>query len=302
MPRLLLVDDNQRIHQIVETLLAATDIELTCAASGAEALELASAGGYDVALVDTTMQGMDGWELLERLRAAPATARMPIAMMAGVLDVVDPERVDRAPIQGFLKKPVELRDLADRVRTLMATPVPAPAGDILATVPHLKLADHPLPEASDILLLEPGDVLEEPAEEPFVGLSEEPAAEPSPEAMPGLELEELDLESLKGLALEPPAPPAPEAVPEPEPAMEAAAPAEDFMEFTAEDAMPDLGPALDVPEPALPEMDREPGPFGDPTPVNPLPADWSDESDTLLDLGAEAPWTAPAPAEAPADP
>lgn len=301
MPRLLLVDDNQRIHQIVETLLAATDIELTCAASGAEALELASAGDYDVALVDTTMQGMDGWELLERLRSAPATARMPIAMMAGVLDVVDPEMAERAPIQGFLKKPVELRDLADRVRALMATPVPAPAGDTLATVPGLKLAGHPLPEDADVLLLEPGDVLEEA---PF-----EPAAEPSGEVMPSLELEELDLESLKGLALEPPAAPAAEAVPEPAPA-EATVPAEAFMEFTAEDALPertparelpDLGPALDVPEPAL---EAAPGPFGEPTPVHPLPTDWSDESESLLDLGGETPWTPPAPPapEVPADP
>ena len=127
MPRLLLVDDNQSIHKIAETLLNATDIELTCAASGAEALEKVAAGGpFDAALLDTTMQGMDGWELLARLRGDPATALLPIAMMAGVLDSVDPERVRRAPIQGFLKKPVELRDLGDRIKRLLETPVPPP--------------------------------------------------------------------------------------------------------------------------------------------------------------------------------
>ncbi|BDU78316.1 response regulator [Mesoterricola sediminis] len=296
MPRLLLVDDNQRIHQIVETLLAATDLQLTCASSGAEALDLAAAGGFDAALVDAILLDMDGWDLMERLRAAPATARMPIAMMAGVLDTVDLGKVDAAPIQGFLRKPVDFHDIADRVRALMAVPVPAPASpDLTATVPGLRLADHRLAVEDDLLLLEPGDVLEEPA------AAEAPAD--------GLELEELDLESLKGLNLEGPAvedagAPLPLAEPP-------AAAAEGFLDFTAEDTLPeaaqevlpDLGPSLDLPLEALPG-EEEPALHVDvaphlsaPTPVSAIPADWSDESDTLLDLGRDEVWKAPAPPE-----
>lgn len=280
MPRLLLVDDNQRIHQIVETLLTATDIDLTCASSGAEALDLVATGGpFDVALLDTTMQGMDGWELLDRFRRNGATAMMPIAMMAGVLDVVDPETVRKAPIQGFLKKPVELRDLADRVRTLLATPVeppapepePAPAAATgnFETLPYLKLSDHPLPDA-DLLLLEASDL--------FV---EEEA--PAPDApLESLELEELDLESLKGLA----APPA---------LLEAAEPpSADVPELAPEDAyqsgilelgvitdeLPDLGPSQELAEPSpLPDHLLSPTPS--------LPVDWSDESETLLEFTRE---------------
>ncbi len=296
MPRLLLVDDNQRIHQIVETLLAATDLQLTCASSGAEALDLAAAGGFDAALVDAILLDMDGWDLMERLRAAPATARMPIAMMAGVLDTVDLGKVDAAPIQGFLRKPVDFHDIADRVRALMAVPVPAPASpDLTATVPGLRLADHRLAVEDDLLLLEPGDVLEEPA------AAEAPAD--------GLELEELDLESLKGLNLEGPAvedagAPLPLAEPP-------AAAAEGFLDFTAEDTLPeaaqevlpDLGPSLDLPLEALPG-EEEPALHVDvaphlsaPPPVSAIPADWSDESDTLLDLGRDEVWKAPAPPE-----
>jgi len=40
-----------------------------------------------------------------------------------VLDTVDPEKLKRAPIQGFIKKPIELRELAERVQQLLATPV-----------------------------------------------------------------------------------------------------------------------------------------------------------------------------------
>ncbi len=126
MPRLLLVDDNPSIHRIAESLLAPTDVDLVCVDSAAEALDRFGRGEhFDVALVDTAMPGMDGWALLARLREMEATAHLPIALMAGVLDPVDPVRLAKAPIQGFLKKPIELRELGDRVRALLATPVAA---------------------------------------------------------------------------------------------------------------------------------------------------------------------------------
>jgi CheY-like chemotaxis protein len=138
MSRLLLVDDNPSIHRIAESLLAPTDVELVCVASAAEALDRIGRGErFDVALVDTAMPGMDGWTLLSRLRAMEETARMPIALMAGVLDPVDPARLAKAPIQGFLKKPIELRELGDRVKALLATVVmvaPSPFSTVPATL------------------------------------------------------------------------------------------------------------------------------------------------------------------------
>ena len=124
MPRLLLVDDNPSIHKIAETLLGSSSIELFCVGSASEALMMLDSGErFDVALLDTAMPGMDGWELLSRMRKHPDSAFIPIAMMAGVLDTVDPEKLKRAPIQGFIKKPIELRELAERVHRLLATPV-----------------------------------------------------------------------------------------------------------------------------------------------------------------------------------
>ncbi len=124
MPRLLLVDDNPSIHKIAETLLGSSSIELFCVGSASEAMMMLDSGErFDVALLDTAMPGMDGWELLARMRKHPDSAFIPIAMMAGVLDTVDPEKLKNAPIQGFIKKPIELRELAERVQQLLATPV-----------------------------------------------------------------------------------------------------------------------------------------------------------------------------------
>jgi CheY-like chemotaxis protein len=318
MPRLLLVDDNPSIHKIAETLLAATDVHLTCAASGAEALALIEQGpAFDVALLDTSMMIMDGWELLERLRGLEATARIPVAMMAGVLDVVDPERISQAPIQGFLKKPVELRDLGDRIKRLLETPVPPPAprpepvaepmaASPFLTQPGIRLADHPALRASrdqgfsddDLILLGPEDIYRGDAEPEAAPLIEPAALQTLNDT---LDLEELDIDSLRGLALQPEQPlvtfedsesyRAPEAFdlassPEDTPTVEEL-PA--IPEYAASDAFPaaqDMDEGNSVTTGELPDLGPEwavpaPEPPPAPAPVSEL-FDWSDDSDSLV--------------------
>jgi CheY-like chemotaxis protein len=227
MPRLLLVDDNPSIHRIAESLLAHTDVELVCVDSAAEALDRIARGErFDVALVDTAMPGMDGWTLLGRLRAMPETAHLPIALMAGVLDPVDPSKLAKAPVQGFLKKPIELRELGDRVKALLLTPVVStPEPSAFTTVPAtsakdlVRMAEASLPEFRP----EPAPVESHPAqdlglpatEDDLLVLTAEDLWPEEAPAAPGageveaavpeihLELEELDLESLQDLAAEP---------------------------------------------------------------------------------------------------
>jgi CheY-like chemotaxis protein len=334
MPRLLLVDDNPSIHKIAETLLASSDVQLVSCGSGDQALALVEQGDrFDVALLDTTMAGMDGWALLRRLRETGPTRRMPVAMMAGVLDVVDPEQVQRAPIQGFLKKPVELRDLAERVRRLMETPVPEP--------PEEPAAD--APEADDeVLLLGPGDLA---PDEPGTGeleardleagelegaglvagdmesgdlelgdLALEPAgavAGDHPEAGPErpddlipesepLVLEELDLDELRHLDSAAPASPDTGA------AVLGAAPADQpepftLPEFLLSDTLPELpGAGHDrVTAEALPDLGSDlDRPLAVAAPAAAVEAiDWTDESDSLV--GLEPPPSAAALAATP---
>ena len=265
MPRLLLVDDNPSIHRIAESLLAPTDVELVCVDSAAEALDRIGRGErFDVALVDTAMPGMDGWTLLSRLRANEATATMPIALMAGVLDPVDPSKLAKAPVQGFLKKPIELRELGDRVKTLLATPVapPAPpspfstvpatpAADLVqranAALPEYRPEPVPAPAAPPPAVPEPEDDLlvltsEDLWPEEAAPEAEAPmASEPLPEVH--LELEELDLENLQDLGTESAAP-APVGAPAPFP--------EDTLVTLSGLEELDLGPEA-APEPALAE-------------------------------------------------
>jgi CheY-like chemotaxis protein len=319
MPRLLLVDDNPSIHKIAETLLATSDVQLISCDSGAQAMALVNQGDhFDVALLDTSMLGMDGWALLQELRATESTARMPVAMMAGVLDLVDPEKLRLAPIQGFLKKPVELRDLGDRVKRLMETPVPPPPPPpepvpppeaaitaAFLTQPGLRVPEavKAAGEASDLLLLGPEDLLPEELEA---------EAQEGPEPEP-LDLEGLDLEGLQNLtfptsalpaeeAMEAEAAQAPAPAPEENPAL--AVPefllADTLPELPLEptqafaDQLPDLGPAMDHPLGQAQAAPASPGSLlelGE-------PIDWSDDSDAMVGIALGGPEPPEAPAAA----
>ncbi|HTL98192.1 MAG TPA: response regulator [Holophagaceae bacterium] len=202
MPRLLLVDDNPSIHRIAESLLTGTTVDLVCVESAEEALRRLNAGEhFDVALLDTVLGpgGMDGWALLERLRQTPATEKLPIALMAGVLDAVDPLRLEKAPIQGFLRKPIELRDLEERLHAYMAAPV---EGVGRGTVPGAKLQDW-MSEAPAA----PAPARGPEPENDLLVLTAEDLLEPDLQAEthePELHLEDFDMDTLHGVTLAPP--------------------------------------------------------------------------------------------------
>ena len=206
MSRLLLVDDNPSIHRIAESLLAPTDVELICVDSAAEALDRIARGErFDVALVDTAMPGMDGWTLLSRLRAMEETARMPIALMAGVLDPVDPAKLAKAPIQGFLKKPIELRELGDRVKALLVTPVPvgpSPFSTVPATPAQdlIKRAESALPEFRPEPVALP--VADEPVVERPTGLTDSDLDLPEHDDLPDHDVLSMHEEDLLVLTAE----------------------------------------------------------------------------------------------------
>jgi CheY-like chemotaxis protein len=251
MPRLLLVDDNPSIHRIAESLLAGSSVELVCVDSAEAALAKLGAESFDIALIDTVMPGMDGWQLLDRIRATPATEDLPVAMMAGVLDAVDQGRLDGSAIQGFLKKPIELRDLNDRVTAILASSTRSSA---YSTVPGAKLEgwqaagerdvsmfDVPAfppeeaapaePEAeSDLLILGPEDLLHEEEPEPTPAVVPAIPAHDAPTH--DLVLEELDMDHLHAL---------PHAE-EPAAAMEGAAP--DDLGLGELGELPEPAPAL----------------------------------------------------------
>ena len=76
--RILLVDDEAELVEMVRAILRAAGFEnVSIARSGEEALRAVEAHAFDLFVLDVMMPGIDGFQLLARLRALPATADVP---------------------------------------------------------------------------------------------------------------------------------------------------------------------------------------------------------------------------------
>lgn len=85
MPRILVVDDEPDIRQIMRVILEADGHEIVEAEDGLAAFEIARAGGVDLVLLDAMMPGMDGYQLLQKFLDLPDFAA-PVIMVTGRSD------------------------------------------------------------------------------------------------------------------------------------------------------------------------------------------------------------------------
>jgi len=115
--KFLLVDDLEPNLLALTGLLKRPELELLCARSGSEALELLLVHDVALAILDVQMPGMDGFELAEFMRGTERTRRVPIIFLtAGAIDLQRRFRGYELGAVDFLFKPIEphiLRSKAD---------------------------------------------------------------------------------------------------------------------------------------------------------------------------------------------
>jgi len=116
MPRVLLVDDDPAILRLLEVNFRIEGFDVDAAAYGEEAIAAATAARPDVAILDLMMPGMDGHQILARLRATPATADVPVVFLSA-------RGRDDMPVDGtnaiYVQKPFDTVDLVATVRGLL---------------------------------------------------------------------------------------------------------------------------------------------------------------------------------------
>ncbi|MCS6837012.1 MAG: response regulator [Anaerolineae bacterium] len=119
--KILVVDDNPDNLELVSDILGATRHELIMARDGLTALEKAQAIVPDLILLDVNMPNMNGFEVLERLKAQPALASIPVIMLTAISDVDSRVRGFGMGADDYLPKPFSPRELLARVdRSLRA--------------------------------------------------------------------------------------------------------------------------------------------------------------------------------------
>lgn len=117
--RVLVVDDEEGIREVVDMILSAEGYEVVAAADGAAALAAAGERPPDVVLLDMRMPGMDGWQFAEAYRQAPGR-HAPIVVMTAAQDAAS--RASEVAADGCLAKPFDLDEL---VRTVERFASPA---------------------------------------------------------------------------------------------------------------------------------------------------------------------------------
>jgi two-component system cell cycle response regulator DivK len=118
---ILIVEDNERNLKLLRDLLGAYGYRVLEARSAEDALVLARAGRPQLVLMDIQLPGMDGLAALRDLRAAPETAATPVIAVTAFAMKDDRERLLAAGFDGYLEKPVNVRELPSYLRSYVGT-------------------------------------------------------------------------------------------------------------------------------------------------------------------------------------
>ena len=114
--QILVVEDNEKNMKLFRDVLAATGYRTLEAATGSEAVDLATEHLPDLVLMDIQLPDIDGVEALGRLRADERTASVPVLALTAQAMEGDRERFLAAGFDGYLSKPVNVANFVATVR------------------------------------------------------------------------------------------------------------------------------------------------------------------------------------------
>lgn len=117
--RILVVDDEADVLELVEFNLRQAGYELTSAADGAEALKKAKAQLPALIILDVMLPEVDGLEVCKLLRRDPTTARIPIIMLTAKASELDRVLGLELGADDYLTKPFSPRELLLRIKNLL---------------------------------------------------------------------------------------------------------------------------------------------------------------------------------------
>lgn len=110
-PIVMVIDDSITVRKITESLLISLDYKVQTASDGVNALEVLGEQVPDLILLDIEMPRMDGFELLETLRATEEWKYIPVIMISSRSGVKHREHAEKLGANGFIGKPWEAKQL-----------------------------------------------------------------------------------------------------------------------------------------------------------------------------------------------
>lgn len=118
-PRVLVIDDDPSVAELLGRIVTRDGYDVAIAADGAAAFAAISEQDPDVILLDVMLPGMNGFEICRRLKQEPRTRLTPVVLVTGLGDRERRIAGLEAGADDFLTKPIDAQELLARVRSLV---------------------------------------------------------------------------------------------------------------------------------------------------------------------------------------
>ena len=137
--RLLVVDDDADIRELLSAYLARYDMTVETAADGAGLFEKLDHAHFDLIILDIMLPGEDGISILRRLRSLPDTAAFPVILLTAKNTEYDKVIGLDSGADDYIAKPFGMMELVARVRAVLRR-----TQDAVSSAEHVLLSDGPI--------------------------------------------------------------------------------------------------------------------------------------------------------------
>src|SRR5262245_39865605 len=121
-PRVLMVEDEEAIRDLVSFHLKLADFDYTTASDGNEALRIAQQRPFDLIILDIVLPGIDGITVCQAIRREGPNRDVPILMLTARADESDRVVGLESGADDYLTKPFGVRELLARLKALLRRP------------------------------------------------------------------------------------------------------------------------------------------------------------------------------------
>lgn len=122
MARILIVDDEESIRDLIKEVLSSGGHEFFLAESGKQAFDIVRAKAIDLAIVDRNMPGLSGIEVVMAMRRDPKYAKIKILMCTGASVTKEIDEAFAAGADDYILKPLNFAQLVGKVSKALAAP------------------------------------------------------------------------------------------------------------------------------------------------------------------------------------
>ncbi|SRR5579871_5691224 len=117
-PLVLLVDDDERVRELVRVTLELEGYSVSEAGSAEEGMAAIERRKPDLVLLDVMMPHVDGWEMLRRVQDRWGAGAIPVVMFSGKVDEESEREAASRGARGFVGKPFDLQQLIDQTKQI----------------------------------------------------------------------------------------------------------------------------------------------------------------------------------------